>query len=73
MPTYVYRCGACDHEFERLEKMSAATRTKCPECGERAERRITGWVGIAVKRAAPEGCADPTPSGGCCGGMCGTN
>ena len=73
MPTYAYRCAACTHEFDRLEKMSAPTPTECPACGGRAERRIAGFVGIAVRRAGPEGCADPTPSGGCCGGMCGTN
>jgi len=74
MPTYAYRCVICSHEFARLEKMSAPTRTKCPECGERAERLITGGVGIAVKGPAPERCADPSPSGGCCGGgMCGMN
>jgi putative FmdB family regulatory protein len=73
MPTYAYRCAACEHEFDRLESMSAPTRTRCPECGGRARRRITGWVGIAVKRGGPAGCADPSTSGGCCGGACGTN
>jgi putative FmdB family regulatory protein len=73
MPTYAYRCVNCSHEFERFEKMSAATRRKCPECGERAERRITGGAGVVVRSAAPDYCADPSPSGGCCGGACGMN
>jgi putative FmdB family regulatory protein len=73
MPTYAYCCVSCSHEFARLEKMSAPTCTTCPECGERAERLITGGAGIAVKGSAPEGCADPSPSGGCCGGACGMN
>jgi putative FmdB family regulatory protein len=73
MPTYVYRCVICSHEFQRFEKMSAPTSGTCPACGERAQRRITGGAGIAVKSAAPEGCADPSTSGGCCGGMCGMN
>jgi len=73
MPTYVYRCAMCSHEFQRLEKMSASTSTACPDCGGRAQRQITGGAGIAVRVAAPDGCADPTPSGGCCGGVCGTH
>jgi putative FmdB family regulatory protein len=74
MPTYAYRCVICSHEFSRLERMSAPTRTECPECGERAQRLITGGAGIAVKGAAPQGCADPASSGGCCGGgVCGMN
>jgi putative FmdB family regulatory protein len=73
MPTYAYRCVICSHEFHRLEKMSAGTRKKCPECGERAERLITGGAGIAVRNAAPDHCADPSPSGGCCGGACDMN
>jgi putative FmdB family regulatory protein len=73
MPTYTYRCVICGHDFHRMEKMSAPARTKCPECGERAQRQITGGAGIAVRSAAPEGCADPSTSGGCCGGMCNLN
>jgi putative FmdB family regulatory protein len=73
MPIYTYRCRSCRHEFDRLEKMSAGMRAECPECGQPADRRIAGWVGIAVKRGGPTGCADPTPSGGCCGGGCGLN
>jgi putative FmdB family regulatory protein len=49
MPTYAYRCVICSHEFQRFEKMSAPTRTKCPECGERAERLITGGAGLHFK------------------------
>lgn len=73
MPTYTYRCVICSHRFSRMEKMTAPTRAQCPQCGERAERLITGGAGIAVKRAAPDGCVDPSPSGGCCGGACGLN
>jgi putative FmdB family regulatory protein len=49
MPTYQYRCPACGHEFERFEKMNAATRAKCPKCGQPAERQISGGAGLLFK------------------------
>lgn len=49
MPTYQYRCPSCGHEFEKLEKMSVRTRSKCPQCGTRSERLISGGVGLVFK------------------------
>jgi putative FmdB family regulatory protein len=50
MPTYAYRCIKCEHEFEVFEKMSARTRArKCPVCGGRAERIISGGAGFLFK------------------------
>jgi putative FmdB family regulatory protein len=49
MPTYQYRCPACGHEFEKFEKMSAPGRSKCPQCGKRAERQISGGAGLLFK------------------------
>lgn len=34
MPIYVYRCQACDHKLDVLQKISAAPLTKCPVCEE---------------------------------------
>ncbi len=33
MPIYAYRCTACEHEFEVLQKMSDDRLSICPECG----------------------------------------
>ncbi len=49
MPTYAYRCPQCGHEYEKLQKISDKTRTKCPECGARGERLITGGAGLVFK------------------------
>ncbi len=50
MPTYAYRCTKCEHEFEAFEKITARTRTrKCPVCGGRAERVISGGAGFLFK------------------------
>lgn len=48
MPTYEYRCPQ-GHEFEKLQKMSSATRVKCPQCGRVASRRISGGAGLVFK------------------------
>lgn len=47
MPTYDYRCNACDHEFELFQSMSAKTKRKCPECGKNTLERLIG-TGAAV-------------------------
>ncbi|ORE86325.1 regulatory protein, FmdB family [Oceanococcus atlanticus] len=32
MPIYEYRCTACEHELEALQKISDAPLTHCPAC-----------------------------------------
>jgi putative FmdB family regulatory protein len=48
MPTYEYRCGACGHEFERFQAMTASSVTKCPSCGKRKVRRLIGSGGALI-------------------------
>lgn len=33
MPIYEYRCDACEHEMEALQKISDPVLTTCPSCG----------------------------------------
>ena len=33
MPIYEYRCSACGHHLEEIQKMADAPLRKCPECG----------------------------------------
>lgn len=47
MPTYDYRCNACDHEFELFQSMSDSHKRKCPSCGKLALERLIG-TGSAV-------------------------
>ena len=49
MPTYDYRCPSCGHDFEKFEKINARVRPKCPQCGTRAERQISGGAGLLFK------------------------
>jgi putative FmdB family regulatory protein len=48
MPTYEYRCPE-GHEFEVFQKMSDPPGATCPECGEDAERRLSGGAGLLFK------------------------
>lgn len=50
MPTYEYRCPN-GHEFEHFFRtISAAEKTmNCPECGQVAERKVSGGSGLLFK------------------------
>jgi putative FmdB family regulatory protein len=50
MPTYEYRCPK-GHEFEHFFRTisSSESTMKCPECGEVAERRMSGGSGLLFK------------------------
>lgn len=49
MPTYAYRCPKCGHDYEKLQRISDRTRAKCPACGTRGERIISGGAGLVFK------------------------
>jgi putative FmdB family regulatory protein len=39
MPIYAFRCEACGHSFDRLQKLSDPDPAECPECGKPAVKR----------------------------------
>lgn len=39
MPIYAYRCEACGHELDALQKVSDAALTDCPACGAAALKK----------------------------------
>ena len=42
MPIYAFTCQACEHQFDRLQKLSDPDPAACPECGADAvKRRVT--------------------------------
>lgn len=50
MPTYEYRCEACGHEYERVEKITKAPHRKCPNCGKlKSKRMLSGGAGLIFK------------------------
>jgi putative FmdB family regulatory protein len=47
MPTYEYKCDACDHSFDEFQSIKAEPLKKCPMCGKSKLRRLIGG-GAAV-------------------------
>jgi putative FmdB family regulatory protein len=48
MPTYVYGCDACGHQFEQFQKFSDEPIRACPRCAKNV-RRIFQPAGIVFK------------------------
>lgn len=49
MPTYEYKCPN-GHLFEKtFPRITSKRHAKCPVCGKRAERQISGGAGIVFK------------------------
>ena len=42
MPTYDYKCDACDHTWEEFQSIKAEPTKKCPSCGRKKAKRLIG-------------------------------
>ena len=49
MPIYEYRCGACGHQLEALQKLSDAPLTDCPACGKAHLSKLVSAAGFQLK------------------------
>ena len=49
MPTYDYRCRKCGHRFELFHSIKDNKPKRCPKCGGRADRLISGGAGLLFK------------------------
>ena len=49
MPIYEYRCGACGHQQEFLQKVSDPPRTDCPQCGKPSLSKLLSAAGFQLK------------------------
>jgi putative FmdB family regulatory protein len=72
MPLYEYRCGACGHTFELLQKVSERPKIHCPLCRGKLEKLISrtsfqlkggGWFAQGYGAGSP-GSSKGTESGG---------
>ncbi|MDQ7989497.1 MAG: zinc ribbon domain-containing protein [Candidatus Dactylopiibacterium sp.] len=82
MPIYEYRCAACGHQHDHLQKLSDAPIAQCPACGSADyakqlsapgfELKGSGWYQTDFKKSgAPAACpaapdAPPPPCAGSC-------
>jgi putative FmdB family regulatory protein len=49
MPTYQYKCPHCSYEFEEFQSITEDAIDKCPKCGRKPRRLITGGAGFLLK------------------------
>jgi putative FmdB family regulatory protein len=50
MPTYDYRCNACNHTFEEFQSFSEQLLKKCPQCKKNKLQRLFGTgAGVIFK------------------------
>ncbi|MCS7182457.1 MAG: zinc ribbon domain-containing protein [Thermoanaerobaculum sp.] len=65
MPLYEYRCEACGHRFELLQRMGAGSQgVKCPACGSEAVKRLLSTFASMQSGAAPCGASPSSCSSG---------
>lgn len=81
MPIYAYRCSACGHAEDVMQKMSADPLTECPKCNAATfSKQLTapgfqlkgsGWYASDFKggsNAKPK--EESAPASTPCGGSC---
>ncbi len=49
MPTYEYQCDDCGRSVEIFQRISERPKRKCPSCGGRIRRVISGGAGLLFK------------------------
>ena len=49
MPLYEYRCEACGHHFEKIQKFSDPPIDVCPNCGARQVQKLLSSPAIQFK------------------------
>ncbi len=49
MPIYEYQCGACGHRFETLQKVSDSPLMECPDCGQKALKKLVSAAAFRLK------------------------
>ncbi len=63
MPVYMYRCQSCSVRFERMQKFSAKSLRRCPECHMYTMRRIPQLPAIIFKGSGWYSIDHHSPSG----------
>lgn len=49
MPIYEYKCDECEHQFEKLQKISDEQLKDCPVCNKPALRKLVSAAGFRLK------------------------
>ena len=80
MPIYAYKCAACGHAEDVMQKMSAAALTVCPQCGKDSfSKQLTaagfqlkgnGYYATDFKGGSPAKKEEAAPTPACGAGAC---
>jgi putative FmdB family regulatory protein len=66
VPVFEYRCQACGHVMEVLERGRRSEKPVCPQChGSEMKKLLSGF---SVGQSSP---SNPAPCGSCPGNPCG--
>ncbi len=49
MPIYEYRCEACEHQLEALQKLSDEPLRECPSCKKQELKKLISAAGFRLK------------------------
>ena len=70
MPIYEYKCQACGHELEVIQKISDSPLIECPNCGKSTLDKVisatqfqlkgSGWYATDFKKSSPAKKEDAT-------------
>jgi putative FmdB family regulatory protein len=63
MPIYTYRCENCGVQFDKTQKFTDASLTRCPECNKKTLRKVYMPVGIVFKGSGFYATDHHSPSG----------
>jgi len=63
MPIYTYRCEHCGVQFDCQQKFTDDPLTRCPECNQKALRKVYQPVGIVFKGSGFYATDNRSPSG----------
>ena len=49
MPIYEYQCESCEHQFDKLQKISDDPLKDCPACGKPSLKKMISAAGFRLK------------------------
>ena len=49
MPIYEYKCKACEHKFDKLQKINDPVLKDCPDCGKSELVKLMSAAGFRLK------------------------
>lgn len=58
MPSYDYKCSACNYVFELMQSITASVKRKCPKCNKMKLKRLIGAGSALIFKGSGFHCND---------------